>query len=313
MISDYSTAQRPGLDLMNFCVKYIINFLLCCLSLLTVYVAVGDDRVGALRFGKPVKVGVLSDDDIRESSGLARSLSLPGAFWTHNDSGDDPRLYLIDGEGRTLTTADVRGAEAVDWEDICSFRRAGTNYLLVGDIGGNAVSRKTRVLYLIKEPSIDSKHVDELRKLEVDQTIPFKFDGEQPDCESLAFDPLSEAILLTSKPIGLTCQVYQLALPVKSETEPLLAKPIATLRIAAPTAMDVSSNSKQAVICTYLGVYLFEREGDESWSDAFGQTPTWISLPLRKQGESVCFGADCKSILLTSEGKKQPLWKVPAE
>ena len=34
--------------------------------------------------------------ELRESSGLGVSQSYPGVFWTHNDSGDGPRLYAID-------------------------------------------------------------------------------------------------------------------------------------------------------------------------------------------------------------------------
>jgi len=298
---------------MNRCVYFVNKFLVCCCLTLTVYCAETTGDSASLKYGKPVKVGVLSDVEIRESSGLASSLSLPGAFWTHNDSGDDPRLFLIDGEGQTLTTVDVQGAMAVDWEDICSFRQNETNYLLVGDIGGNAVSRKSRVLYLIKEPPIDLKRVDKLRTLDVTQTIHFTFEGDQPDCESLAFDFVGGNILLTSKPIGFTCQVYQLALPEQPTTDRLMARQIATLRITAPTAMDISVDSKQAIIATYLGGFLFERAGDETWAQAIGRKPRPIALPLRKQGESICFGADGKSIFLTSEGKNQPLWKLTSE
>ena len=35
--------------------------------------------------------------EVRESSGLAVSRAYPGVFWTHNDSGDRPRLYALDG------------------------------------------------------------------------------------------------------------------------------------------------------------------------------------------------------------------------
>ena len=58
-------------------------------------------------------------------------------LWTHNDSGDRPRLYALDLTGKHLGTCDVEGAGAVDWEDMASFQRDGTSYLLIADVGDN--------------------------------------------------------------------------------------------------------------------------------------------------------------------------------
>ncbi len=42
------------------------------------------------------QLSLLEDKAINESSGLARSQHHPDHYWTHNDSGDTPRLFLID-------------------------------------------------------------------------------------------------------------------------------------------------------------------------------------------------------------------------
>lgn len=44
-----------------------------------------------------------------------------GAFWTHNDSGDGPKLYLIGPNGALLTRGAIAGATSQDWEDMASF------------------------------------------------------------------------------------------------------------------------------------------------------------------------------------------------
>src|SRR5262245_57923618 len=48
----------------------------------------GDSAAEVSRFEAPEKVGVIADERIVESSGLAHSLYGGDRFWTHNDSGD---------------------------------------------------------------------------------------------------------------------------------------------------------------------------------------------------------------------------------
>ena len=50
----------------------------------------------------------------------------PGMLWTHNDSGDGGRLYLIDETGATRGSWVVPEATAFDWEDMASFEVDGT-------------------------------------------------------------------------------------------------------------------------------------------------------------------------------------------
>src|SRR4029453_5639370 len=52
---------------------------------------------------------------IQESSGLALSRRHPEVLWTHNDSGDRPRLYAVGADGRTLATRALAGVQARDW------------------------------------------------------------------------------------------------------------------------------------------------------------------------------------------------------
>jgi hypothetical protein len=42
-----------------------------------------------------------------------------------------------------------------------------------------------------------------------------------------------------------------------------------------------------------------------------GKKLTDVSIPSQKQGEGITFTADGRSLLVSSEGANQPLWKVP--
>src|SRR5439155_7112130 len=55
---------------------------------------------------------------VRESSGIAVSRAHRGVLWTHNDSADDAYVYATDLAGTDRGVVRIRGARAVDWEDI---------------------------------------------------------------------------------------------------------------------------------------------------------------------------------------------------
>src|SRR5689334_11793515 len=90
-------------------------------------------------YGPPTRIATIKNDAINESSGLVASHTSPGAYWTHNDSGDGPFIYAIDTRGESLGTFRVTGATNRDWEDIASGPGPQPNrwYLYIGDTGDN--------------------------------------------------------------------------------------------------------------------------------------------------------------------------------
>src|SRR4030095_1706133 len=90
-------------------------------------------------YGQPTTLATIKDKSISESSGLVASRTTPGAYWTHNDSGDGPFIYAFDTRGDSFGTFRVTGAEARDWEDIAAGPGPQPNrsYLYIGDIGDN--------------------------------------------------------------------------------------------------------------------------------------------------------------------------------
>ncbi|MFA7332535.1 MAG: hypothetical protein WC326_15815 [Candidatus Delongbacteria bacterium] len=111
-------------------------------------------------------VDSLEDPQLDESSGLVRSLRLPGVFWTHNDSGDEARLFAVDSSGATLKPAwaeDYRGLRLLeaanhDWEDLA---QDGEGNLIVADLGNNGSARRDLAVYVLPEP--DPRAVEAVR------------------------------------------------------------------------------------------------------------------------------------------------------
>jgi hypothetical protein len=250
------------------------------------------------------RLGELANDEINESSGLAISRRAPNVFWTHNDSGDSPRIFAFDQKGKHLTTCKLQGARAIDWEDMASFCRGGKSWLLLADVGDNAADRPTCTLYLCEEPAADEPQA-------VATPIVFRYEDGPHNCEAVAVDPSRGQILLAAKVFSTQCKVYELTLPVQPSTEVAVARAIATVPVPLATSMDISTDGRRAVILTYADAFQFERRDDESWQQAFGRPPTQLAMPARRQGEAICYAADGETLYLTSESRPCPFWEVP--
>lgn len=265
-----------------------------------------------LEYGPPREVCKLKDSEINESSGLAASIRYPGAFWTHNDSGDASRIFLFNKNCETLATVRIKGATAIDWEDIASFKMGGDGYVVIADTGNNTSMRQLWTLYIVREPEIseDGDKGSSVIEVTPEWTIPFSYEDGPHDCEAVAVDATEGMIYLTSKDVS-GGRIYSLAIPANTANQANIAKAIASLNLRYVTAMDISADGKHAIVLTYKDGYAFDRQKEESWAQAFARAAREIKMPARKQGESVCFGADGKTLYLTSENPFQPLWEVP--
>jgi len=265
----------------------------------------------AIQYGLARRIARFADKRINESSGIARSIANPGMFWTHNDSGDVPRLFLFDREGKTRATLVIEGAEAEDWEDMASFEREGRGYLLIGDFGDNRARRDRCTLYLVPEPKIKVGGEAVVVKAGPSVTIPFVYEDGPRDCEALAVDPANGTIYLISKTRDANCTVYSLPWPAGEAGTVLTARSAAKQKIAKTTAMDISPDGSRAIVLTYGEAYEFVRGESETWSEAFARKGRFVAMPGRKQGEAICYGADGITLYLTSEGEFRPLWEKP--
>ncbi len=262
-------------------------------------------------YDAPVRVGILGDRQIPESSGLARCRSRPDCLWTHNDSSDTARLFLLSTAGETLATAVIDGAEACDWEDMCSFDLDGISYLLIGDIGDNQHRREHITLYLVREPDAKTARRSDPWRLRPQAVIRVRLEEGPRDCEALAVDASRRVILLATKSLGGGCLFYQLPLSLQTDATPVVAKVIGRSEVTLVTGMDVSDDGLRAMLVTYLAAYEFPREPREDWAAALKRPGRLLRMPDRAQGEAICYGSDGRTLFLSSEGKSQPLWMVP--
>ena len=267
----------------------------------------------SVTYGAARLIGRIDDQEIAESSGLVASRRMPGLFWTHNDSGDSPRLFLVGNTGKTIATFQVTNAKAIDWEDIGYVDRDGKHYLLIADVGDNARRRTEVQLYLVEEPSINIERATASSgKMAASEMIRVRYEDGAQDCESVAFDPVTRDVLFVTKHLTKLTVMYKVAIDDNSDRSILTAKRVGKLQVSLPTAMDVSQDGRRLIVVNYLNGFEYKRLDEEPWNQVIEKEPLAVKLPVRRQGEAVCYGFNSKSLFLTSEGKKSPLWELPA-
>ncbi len=83
-------------------------------------------------------------DQTKESSGL---IFLNDRLITHNDSGDEPKLYELDPESEQLSReVSIEQVRNRDWEDLC----IDQEFLYIADIGNNQGDRKDLKIYRVR-------------------------------------------------------------------------------------------------------------------------------------------------------------------
>lgn len=270
-----------------------------------------------------VSLGNNNNPEITESSGLALSRWMPGSLWTINDSGHPNRIWLLKTDGKLQASVTVNDAKNVDWEAMSGFLIEQRPYLLIADVGDNLSRRKQYQLYVFPEPDLSGKVRGDDQapiKTTVQATqISFVYEDGPKNCEAIGVAPNGKAIWLVEKGHFSTARnqapgIYTLPLnlsPSSSATKPLVAKRIADFPPLNVTGMDFSPDEKQLIIRNYLNAHLYTRSGDTAWEDVVKNSkPRTVVLPIQRQGEAICFAHDSKSVILTSETQRQPIWQV---
>lgn len=268
------------------------------------------------------KTGKFESEDILESSGVIASRNHRDKFWTHNDNGDDLRLFLVDVTGKLHAIVELANIKARDVEDISEYEIDGESYIVLGDIGDNAFRRETCALLVFEEPELKLER-EKVVRAKIDEIVRMEFayeDGSR-NCEAMAVDSRNQEVWLATKeslagrfsPRKRTPAFYRLSIAdmKKVQQEPLVAEKIEPMQDPLVTGMDFSHDSSLAVIRTYTYARLYRRDSEQSWEEVFRTGDSELfGLPTQIQGEAICFFQDDSALLTTSEQKRQPIWQI---
>jgi hypothetical protein len=241
-------------------------------------------------FGKSVNLGIVEYDALNEASGIAMSRRYTNVLWSHNDSGDESRIYAMSMRGKHLGVFQLKDITAIDFEDIACGPGPLTNtsFIYVADMGDNKAKRKIKYIYRFQEPEIKQLIPKKIHWITTFDRIAIEYPDGLHDAETLLIEPNSCDLYIVSKreeQIG----VYRLSYPQSTQTINY-AKKIATLPFTWAVGGDLSPDGNELLVKTESTVYYWKKASQEPIS-AFFKTPNLMSVPYVQelQGEAICW------------------------
>jgi len=118
----------------------------------------------------------------------------PGRFWTLNDSGNPPELFLADTTATITGSVRVLGATNIDWEAVSLGPCGSETCVYIGDIGDNRAVRRSVVIYRVVEPTDRDLTQQRIR---VKDSLVVRY-GDQPhDAEAMVVSREGEVAIFT--------------------------------------------------------------------------------------------------------------------
>jgi hypothetical protein len=247
-------------------------------------------------------------EQVRETSGLARSRRDPALFWTHNDSGSEPLLYGLDTFGRVVARVRVQGARLVDWEDIEAGPCDAGQCLYIADTGDNGRVRDFITIYRVAEPHA------ELAVTAPAEALHARFPDGPQDAESVFVLPSGELFLITKGRHG-PIALYRYPLPHRTDAVATLER----VRELAPrptdardwvTSATATPDGQWVGVRTYRALLLFAAADLIDPDNATPPRRFDLSPLGRRQWESLVIANDGR-VWTTSEAAsvgEHPVW-----
>lgn len=250
--------------------------------------------------------GVLEGQRMQEASGLVASISNPEMFWTHNDSGNEAEIFLIDKTGKLVCTVHLPNSKNRDWEDITIGAGPEKNkqYLYIGDIGDNNSVFDHKYIYRIEEPFL-SRTVTDTTIRKIDE-IKFRLPDGARDSESLMLDPQTNDLYIFSKREA-NVNLYKLAHPFSTSNTTTAERVLEKLPLTMIVAADISPDGSEIVAKNYDHIYYWKRHKGEKLEAAISRTAEELLYTAEPQGESIAFDRTGTGFYTLSEQKKKVL------
>lgn len=257
----------------------------------------------------PTRVTTVHDARITESSGLALSAARRDVVWTLNDSGSAAWVYGVSTRtGRTvgvlrLVDATGRAADVVDTESLASaVDSGGRRSLLVGDIGDNRAVRDHVTIWRVADPRAVRDATVRAARLDV------RYPGGPADAEALVMT--SDGRLLVITKALLRADVYEVPgtavrglLSGRDATRPVTARLVTRIAQTLVTGADALPDGR-ILVRDYGSATVYR------WSDGDLVADAQVALPEQQQGEAIAVEPGGRTALVSSEGTRQPMWRV---
>ncbi len=264
----------------------------------------------------PEIMGTVESDLINEASGLATSRKNSGVIWTHNDSGDSPRIFAMNLNGDHLGIFNLLNADNYDWEDMAAGPGPveGEQYLYAGDIGDNHKVRSSIFVYRLMEPAVDQNQTADTIDISGVDTLEMQYpDNQAYDAETLLVDPISGDLFIVTKNSSGTSKVFRNPSP-HNTGEVAVLEEVATVILGtsffnAVTGGDVSADGSMIILRSYQNAVILYRDAGADIADAFSGVlcDVPVNESLSQQGEAIAFDPDGNGYTTVIEGSNPSL------
>jgi hypothetical protein len=260
-----------------------------------------DDRF-AFPTSSTQKAATLQTGKIDEASGLVRSVNNPGWLWSHNDSGDKARIFLIDpATGSLKMEVYLNGVKNTDFEDITLQYVDNMPHIVIGDIGDNLGFRDHLSLHRIPEPNYTGMARIDISMQEI-ATMRLQYEEGARDAETLMSTPNNDLVIVTKR--EAENYIYQFKFD-DSNSDTTIHKLSANGRIALSniTAGDMNAHG-EIVLRTYNQIYYWpalandastaSTASEKSNASKTLSNPNYFRIPTQSepQGEAICWTLD---------------------
>jgi hypothetical protein len=257
-----------------------------------------EDTPYSYAFGSGIKKGLIESEELYEASGMVASRSFPGNYWIINDSGNQNKLYLIDGEGNLVHSYRIDGTFNFDWEDIAIYTdpKTGDSKIYIGDIGDNFAIRQHVQIIVVDEPrSLDQK--DTL--IHYVSKLTLKYEDGARDAETLIVDPATSDIFVITKREE-NVRVYSPG-TIENPADILELKYLSSLPFHNLTAGDITADGSEILLKNYNAIFYWKRMENESFPEAISKPHERLPYHPEPQGESIAWEINGRGFYTLSE------------
>lgn len=279
------------------------------------------------KWGAAAPAGTLDATLINEASGLEVS---GDRLYHHNDNGDSLRFFVTDLAGGATQVVNLKGPKPLDIEDMSLGPCGAATCIFLGDIGDNPASRSEVAFTLVTEKPAYAAEETPLR------VVRARYPDGPHNAEGFAVHPNGDLYLIT-KPADRDARspgkagIYRLSAAQLRETEgaqafakvgeldlPKLA-PDQPFYAWIPTAFDISTDGKRALVLTYGGVFElgFDLAQGVPTAPLAGKDVQFLRVARLQQQEAIAWLPDGSGFYYDSEAARDaataPLNKVLCE
>lgn len=226
----------------------------------------------------------LKNNRLDEASGLDESYANPGYLWSHNDSGGDPKLYLLNLTGEIVMEVMLQGVKNRDWEEIVTVKEGDRSFIYVAEIGDNRAVHQELQIIKLEEPKLkeDRKVTIPFDQLEI---MTFGYKEGARDAEALMYDYVKNELVLVTKREEYA-MVY--SFPFKASKTKTEIAAMGTIPSRMFTAADVSTKG-EILLKHYDSIFYWGSSKDAVAKRILDWNGTSVSYEPEPQGEAMCW------------------------